>query len=199
MTVCSKCGAELPEEVSSCPECGTATEETAGCPRCGYEFSGADACPACGLAVATFRCSVHSDRDAIGRCVLCRRAVCDDCADDEKALTLCDDHRETPIIEGWAQVYSTTSELEAQLLRDNLRAEELDAQVYSQKDMMFTLQLGELSIVRILVPVWEYEQALQVIRSHMDSAGEVSFACSVCGETYESGARRCGSCGAALR
>jgi predicted amidophosphoribosyltransferase len=198
MTVCSSCGAELTGEESTCPACGAAIAETADCPRCGYEVSGADACPACGRAVESFRCAVHPDRDATGRCALCRRAVCAGCADEEKRLTLCDEHRETPIIEGWAQVYSTTSELEAQLLCDNLHAEELDAQVFSQKDMMFTLQLGELSIVRILVPVWQYEQALQMIRSHMDTSGEVSFACSVCGETYDTGVRRCASCGAAL-
>jgi hypothetical protein len=168
------------------------------CARCSSEFEESDACPACGLAAEEFRCELHADRVAIGRCVLCGRAVCTICGDEEKRVTLCPDHRETPIIEGWAQVYSATSELEAQLLRDNLRAEGIEAQVFSQKDMMFTLHLGELSILRILVPVWDYERALEIIRSHMDRSGEVVFACANCGEPYEPGATRCAECGAGL-
>mgnify|MGYP006202518793 CR=1 FL=1 len=49
-----------------------------------------------------------------------------------------------------------------------LRAEGIDAQTYSQRDRIFSVDLGELSIVRLLVPVWEYERALQVIREHLN-------------------------------
>ncbi|MEX2584437.1 MAG: DUF2007 domain-containing protein [Gemmatimonadota bacterium] len=102
------------------------------------------------------------------------------------------------MIQGWAQVYSTASEFEAQLLRDNLMAEEVDARIFSQKDNMLSVELGELSIVRILVPAWEYEQASGIIRQHMDAEGEVTFACPACGEAYEPGTRSCASCGADL-
>jgi hypothetical protein len=95
-------------------------------------------------------------------------------------------------------VYSATSDFEAQLLRENLRAEGIDAQTFSQRDRTFSVDLGELSIVRLLVPVWEYERALQVIRDHMDTAGEVVFACPACGEAFDPGARECTSCGAPL-
>lgn len=101
-------------------------------------------------------------------------------------------------VEGWAQVYSTTSEFEARLVRENLHAEGIDAQIFSQKDNVFTVDLGELSIVRILVPAEEYPQAVRIIRDHMDVEGEVVFACPACGEAYEPGVRECGACGAAL-
>jgi hypothetical protein len=102
------------------------------------------------------------------------------------------------VIQGWAQIYSTTNEFEAQLLRENLLAEGIDAQFFSQKDSIFSVDLGELSIVRLLVPVWEYAQAQALIHAHMDHEGEVVFACARCGEAYEPGAIVCGSCGAAI-
>lgn len=102
------------------------------------------------------------------------------------------------MIQGWAQIYTTTREFEAQLLRDNLGAEGIDARIFSQRDNMLSVDLGELSIVRLLVPVWDYDQALGLIREHMDQSGEVSFACPECGEAYEPGSESCSSCGAEL-
>ncbi|MBV9110262.1 MAG: hypothetical protein JO306_12700, partial [Gemmatimonadetes bacterium] len=57
---------------------------------------------------------------------------------------------------------------------------------------------GELSIARVLVPVFEYDQAMQLIREYMDTEGEVVFACPSCGEVYEPGQEACASCGASL-
>jgi hypothetical protein len=143
-------------------------------------------------------CDEHPDRRAEARCVICGKAVCRGCRSGDGPAAVCAEHRTIPIIEGWAQVYSTTGEFEAQLVRENLRAEGIDAQIYSQKDSILTVDLGELSIVRVLVPVWEYETALQTIREHMDTEGEVVFACPACGDAYEPGTRECVACGAAL-
>jgi rubrerythrin len=176
-----------------------ADEETVWvCARCSTEYTDSDACPACGELRVPVPCEDHPERMAEGRCVICGRAVCDDCRAEDRNACLCLDHRTVPIIQGWAQVYSTASELEARLLRENLQAEGIDAQVYSQKDRSFTVDLGELSIVRLLVPVPEYRVAFDLIRQHMDTDGEVVFACPECGEPYEPGARECAACGATL-
>jgi hypothetical protein len=111
---------------------------------------------------------------------------------------LCEDHRGTMVIQGWAQIYSTASEFDAQLLRDNLLAEGIDAQIFSQRDNMFSVDVGDLSIVRLLVPAWQHEQAARVIREHMDTDGEVAFACPTCGEAYDPGAQTCTSCGGTI-
>lgn len=168
------------------------------CQACGHEYSGDDGCPACGHLRTATGCAAHSERSAAARCTLCGKAICEQCRKGDRQVALCEEHEPVPIIQGWAQVYSTTTEVEAQLLRDNLRAEGLDAQVYSQRDRIFSVDLGELSIVRVLVPVWEYEAARELIQAHMDAQGEVSFACPACGEAYDSGARECTGCGAAL-
>jgi len=197
MLTCSHCSAHFDEAFGRCPVCGQeATEHH--CPRCDTVFQSGDACPACGALLHEAPCEAHPARAAEARCVICGRALCSLCRRDDGRIGLCAEHAGVPIIQGWAQVYSTTSEFEAQLVRDNLRAEGISAQVYSQKDRAFSVDLGELSIVRILVPVWEYAQAMQLIRDRMDADGEVAFACPACGEAYDPGARECASCGGRL-
>lgn len=198
MPRCPTCETDFSETLAACPACAEATADPVRCPRCEVEYEGGDACPACGAVSATIACELHADRDARERCVLCGRALCTGCGTSDRGVGLCEEHRTVPIIEQWAQVYSTTSEWEAKLLRENLKAEGLDAQVFSQKDMMFNVDLGELSIVRLLVPVWEHQQAMRVIHERMDVEGEVAFACYACGEPFEAGARECGACGASL-
>jgi hypothetical protein len=197
-TRCPSCETEYADALEHCPTCGTARPPVVHCTRCEQEYQGGDSCPACGLLAAEVPCVDHPDARAVARCVLCGRALCEKCERDGRGVALCGEHAKIPIIEGWAQVYSTTSDIEAQLLRENLVAEGIDTQVFSQKDKMFNLDLGELSIVRLLVPVWEFETALRTIREHMDAQGEVSFACSSCGEPFSSGERECAACGAAL-
>ena len=69
-------------------------------------------------------------------------------------------------------MYSTTGEFEAQLVRDNLQAEGIDAQIFSQRDNIFAVEVGELSIVRILVPVWQYASARAALEEHAEPEGE---------------------------
>jgi hypothetical protein len=102
------------------------------------------------------------------------------------------------VVAGWAQVYSTSDDVEAALIRDNLQSEGIDAEILSQKDSSFAIDLGDLSPVRVLVPAFEYQGASEVISGHMDAAGEVQFACPECGEAYDEGAAVCASCGHAL-
>lgn len=197
MAHCSTCETEYADSLSDCPACVAADEEVHHCPRCAEDYRGSDACPACGALRLEASCESHPDRQAEGRCVVCGRAVCD-LEGDHRHAFLCDAHSDVKVIEGWAQIYSTTSEFEAQLVRENLRAEGIDSQIYSQKDSILSVDIGELSIVRLLVPVWEYSHALELIREHMDEGGEVVFACPGCGEAYDPGARECTGCGAPL-
>ena len=200
MAVCSSCGSTYADSHDQCPECAPspAAAEVFRCSECEQEYEGEVGCPACGALRTEVACAVHPERAAVGQCVICGKPGCEECDSGQGPAHLCPEHRSIPIIEGWAQVYSETNEFEAQLLRENLRAEGIDAQIFSQRDRAFSLDLGELSIVRLLVPVWEYSQALQIVRQHMDREGEVVFACPSCGEAYEPGSRECTACGASL-
>ncbi len=168
------------------------------CEHCKEEYRGGDSCPSCGTLRIEVACAAHPEKRALGRCIICGTAVCDDCNEGDRRAYLCSEHRDVRIIEGWAQLYTTTTEVQAQLIRENLQAEGIDARVYSQRDRIFSVDLGELSIVRILVPAWEYERGLEAIQDHTGVDGEVTFACPSCGEAHELGERECSSCGAAL-
>jgi len=200
MLQCPTCENELDPDHPECTECGSgeAEGEIFLCERCEERYRGSDACPACGFLREKVPCDAHVQRTAVGRCVICGVALCSDCRSGDNRALLCEEHGAITVIEGWAQVYSTASEFEASLVRQNLEAEGIDARIFSQRDRIFSVELGELSIVRLLVPVFAYDQALGLIRDHMDPDGEVSFACASCGEAYEAGARECASCGTPL-
>jgi hypothetical protein len=169
------------------------------CSNCEQEFDVSEpSCPACGHLVQPVPCAQHADREAAGVCVICGRAVCEECDQSEDVHYLCPLHADIPVIEGWAQVYTTSDDVEAQLIRENLQADGIDAEVLSQKDHTLTVDVGDLSAVRLLVPAYEYVHALELVEQRKDAEGEVSFACAACGEAYEPGEATCANCGAAL-
>jgi len=171
-------------------------EQTFACARCGAEYAGGDSCPSCGALRQPVPCDEHPDRTAHSRCVFCGRPVCEGAGDATPAR--CDEHAGVTVIAGWSQVYTTADDLESTLIVQNLRAEGIDAQLYSQKDDVFPVDLGELSIIRVLVPVWEHQAAREIIESYSDREGELGFACPSCGEAYDSGQAACAACGADL-
>jgi hypothetical protein len=175
-------------------------ESTIHCPRCEQEVDASEAsCPACGhLHGEKPACARHPERTAHGTCVVCSDAVCDDCDEGESVHFACPAHRAVPVIQGWAQIYSTSDTVEAGLIRENLESEGIDAAVFDQKDRSFNVDMGDLSPVRLLVPAFEYQEAMKVLHSHMDAHGEVAFACPACGEAYEVGDTACRTCNAAL-
>ena len=166
------------------------------CERCRTEYAEGDSCPACGALRASIPCDDDPSRPAHSRCVLCGRAIGDHFENGEPAR--CAEHGAVPVIEGFAQVYTNNNSFAAQLLVENLRAEGLDATLYAQTDRSFPMDLGELSIARVLVPAFQYQQALELVSEYMDTEGEVVFACPGCGEVYEPGQESCTSCGASL-
>jgi hypothetical protein len=148
--------------------------------------------------LAAAPCDDDPARQTRFRCVLCGRTVCGDEPGGTRPA-LCPMHASVPLVGGWAQVYSTGDSIEAGLIVQNLQAEGVDAQVYDQKDdNAFPVDLGELAVVRVLVPVWQFEDAFELVNAYSNGAGEVTFACPSCGEVYEPGQTQCGNCGASL-
>jgi hypothetical protein len=173
--------------------------ELSECSNCEQKFDPSEpSCPACGHLTTPVPCARHPEKQAAGVCVICGGAVCEACNRSEEVHYLCPDHADVPIIEGWAQVYTTSDDVEAHLIRENLQADGIDAEVLSQKDHTLTVDFGDLSPVRVLVPAYEYARALQIVEQRKDEEGELMFACPSCGEAYDPGAPACANCGAAL-
>jgi hypothetical protein len=169
------------------------------CPNCSETIAAdLEACPACGYLLVDASCDTHTHREAKGACVICGVGLCEECNKPQGRHFVCERHSSVPLISGWAQVYSAIDEVEAELIRENLEAEGIEARVISQKDHNFTVELGDLSQVRVLAPAFEYEDALEVIEQHTSTEGALSFACPGCGEAFEPGDVSCGSCGAQL-
>jgi len=170
------------------------------CPHCHETIADdAQSCPACGHLFEPRTCDRHADREAKGVCAICATAVCEECNHPQSAHYLCERHANIPMRQGWAQVYSTNDDMEAELIRDNLQADGIDAQVLSQKDhFALPVDLGDLAQVRVLVPAYDWEVAEQLITGHLDHDGEINFACPNCGEPYGEGETVCASCGEAL-
>ena len=78
----------------------------------------------------------------IGVCVICASPVCAECDSGEAVHYSCPTHREVAVIEGWAQVYTTSDDVEAGLLRDNLQSEGIDAAVRTA-DVVVTMGCGD--------------------------------------------------------
>ena len=182
MSVCPECGSVAPDSFGECPTCGASMAATAAgtpvsCDHCGERISSdADACPACGDLREARQCAQHEDREARGQCVVCGSAVCEGCNKGGDTHYLCESHRSVPVVEGWAQIYTTSDDLEAQLIRENLEAEGVDARVFSQKDhFSIPVDLGDLSPVRVLVPAYAYQEAERVLAEHRNAAGDVAF------------------------
>lgn len=183
MTTCPECGSVVPESFAECQTCGalfnsvTAVPIAEACPHCGEQIaSDADACPACGELRTEKTCAQHAEKRAEGQCVVCGRALCEECNRGGDQHYLCMDHSNIAVVQGWAQVYSTADDLAAELIRENLKAEGVDARVLSQKDhFSIPVDLGDFSPVRVLVPAYAYADAASLIAEHMDETGEVRF------------------------
>ncbi|MBR9990714.1 MAG: DUF2007 domain-containing protein [Gemmatimonadetes bacterium] len=175
-------------------------DTTIQCPRCDQEIDAeGPACPACGhIHNGTLNCQRHPEREAAGVCVVCSDALCDECDAIDEMHHACADHSAIPVIEGWAQIYTTSDEMEADLIKGNLQSEGVDASVLSQKDRSFNVEMGELSPIRVLVPAYNYLEATRMLKQHMDASGEVVFACPSCGEAFDAGDATCRSCGTPL-
>ena len=192
MSTCPECGSIAPDSFAQCPTCGASLTEVSAaapvtCDHCGERIAGdAEACPACGELRQDRQCSRHPERSAEGQCVVCGTAVCRDCNKGGDTHYQCEPHRAIPVVEGWAQIYSTSDDIEAQLIRENLEAEGLDARVLSQKDhFSLPVDLGDLSPVRVLVPAYAYQEAERLLAEHRNARGDVAFGDSSDGLSLE--------------
>jgi hypothetical protein len=134
------------------------------CERCGRDRAGdPPRCPSCGSLERAALCLSHRDRLTTSACVVCGTPLCGDCRRGPRHASLCSRHEDVPLIEGWAEALRTADEIEARLVSDGLSGEGIEARVLSQKDRTNVVTFGGLSILRVLVPAYRFEEAREWI------------------------------------
>jgi hypothetical protein len=71
------------------------------------------------------------------------------------------------LISGWAEAARSTDEVEAEVLASRLRGADVDVQVFSQKDHANVVSLGALALVRVLVPVFQLQEAQRILAAEI--------------------------------
>ncbi len=68
-------------------------------------------------------------------------------------------------VDGWMTIYSTSTDYEAELVKDRLVDAGVDAVILTHRDRAFSLNVGDMSVVRILVPPDQEETARGILDS----------------------------------
>ncbi len=63
----------------------------------------------------------------------------------------------------WVQVYSTNTEIDAELIKQNLENNDIPANILSQVDSTRQFTVGFLAIVKIFVEKNNYDKAKEII------------------------------------
>ena len=140
----------------------------APCKSCGRERpESSTACAWCGLLDQPRVCARHRDSMAFHRCAVCGMSLCTDCRRGRRRTALCEEHEQVRLISGWAEAARSTDEVEAEVLASRLRGADVDVQVFSQKDHANVVALGALALVRVLVPVFQLQEAQRILAAEI--------------------------------
>ena len=174
MAFCPRCGYEYKEGVLFCPDCvrPLLADEPLACEFCSEQLEAEmKFCPHCGMLQGIFaeegeeiECENHPGMEAVGMCVVCGKAVCGDCAVKRQGRIFCENDEHVKISQNWAVVYMTSTEYEAQMVRANLEQGGIPCIVFSQRDHVYFLTLGDLAVVNVMVPKRRLFEAKDYLR-----------------------------------
>lgn len=69
--------------------------------------------------------------------------------------------------EDWVSVFRTSTDYEADLVRDRLDDSGIPAVVLTQRDHAFNLTVGDLASVHVMVPPQQAEEAVSLLEQHL--------------------------------
>jgi len=114
MHVCTSCSAQLPAGQMYCGVCGSFLE---------IEKENIN-----------IECEMHSNRRAVGLCVICSKPVCRDCKVKSAGKILCQDPDHGIILQDWRLLHMPDSEFEAEAFVRNLGDSGIIAKTFSLHD-----------------------------------------------------------------
>ena len=78
------------------------------------------------------------------------------------------------VFDGWVSVFETGIDYEAEIVRDRLRENDIDAVIMSKKDHAFQLSVGAISRVYVLVQPDSEFRAINILRQHVPTDQELT-------------------------
>ena len=72
-------------------------------------------------------------------------------------------------VEGWVNVYSTSTLYDAELIHSYLLDREIENQILSRKDSAINVSFGDLAVVNVYVPAEEEEKARKALQEWDDA------------------------------
>ena len=171
--ICPNCGHLSPEKFAICPKCGTHAEGYGHCSHCGSEMNIRTNlyCTECGAVNAELAsdqglvCDTHVENRAVGFCVVCGKAVCEECLESSSNRILCDDPKHRTMLDDWKVIHRFDFEYEAAMLYANLEQQEIESEVFSKPNPDTTDTLPRPTIVEVLVPKKKFEEALEIAKT----------------------------------
>ncbi len=170
--ICPNCGFVGAEDFLICPSCGNDTSLSGQCSNCGEDFDAAVFlyCPTCGALNSrreideSVVCDFHIENRAIGFCVVCGRAVCEECAENFAKKILCNDPTHREYSDKWKVIHRFNFDYEAAMLYANLEQRGIETQVFTKLNPDTTDVAVRPTIVEVMVHYKNEEAAVEVLK-----------------------------------
>lgn len=171
--ICPNCGFASSEDFPKCPQCGSHTADAGNCGNCGspLDVEAHLYCRTCGAinparaSEESVVCDTHVENQAVGFCVVCGKAVCEECLETCGNKLLCNDPKHRTFLEKWRVLYTFEFEYEAAMLYANLEQQDIESEVFSKPNPETTDTPLRPTIVEVLVPQNKFEQAQEIAKS----------------------------------
>jgi hypothetical protein len=143
---CGNCGADLDTETFLyCKNCGALNDKRA--------------------SEEGIVCDTHVENRAIGFCVVCGQAVCEECAETVGNRILCNDPDHREYLQTWKVLRSFDFEYEAAMLYANLEQQSIETAVFTKLNPDTAEAAARPNVVEVLVHSQNYDNAMEVCKS----------------------------------
>ncbi len=170
--ICNNCGYKVQGTPSTCPSCGNVMATEGTCGSCGnpLDIQTDIYCQACGALNPNLTseegivCDTHIENRAVGYCVVCGKAVCEECLETAGNRLICDDPQHRTFLNDWKVVYTFDFEYEAAMLYANLEQNDIETQAFTKPNPDSSEAASLPTRVEVLVPKNKYEEAIEVAK-----------------------------------
>jgi hypothetical protein len=119
-----------------------------------------------------YECETHTDRFALGVCVVCYKPLCEACRTISGKKYACGDPLHQQMLNDWSIVHQSESEFETDAIQQNLKAADIESKAFSLHDHI-AAHFIPASRVTVWVKQQELSKAVQVL-TNLDLMTQIS-------------------------